>query len=208
MRFALPVFLISLILLMLSGCATPRVQLNGQVPLQPLCQGPGERLSALILWGPEWRPDQKDVPLREAAAHRGIERFFATSRCFAEGKVIRRDGRGEAGDLPSPETSALAAAKAHAADRLLVITVHELGPVVKLFSSPALLEGGTEVVLQVRSVSPADGRIDADFTTHWRDGGPWVIKGVATLEDDIACALQEALRPFGTQHCPAARVGE
>lgn len=209
MRCVLPIFLILLALLMLSGCATTRVRMSGQVPRQPLCQGPDEHLSALILWGPEWRPDQKDILLREAAAHRGIERFFATSQCFAEVKVIRHGDSGAGIEPPPLELSALSAADAGSPDRRLVITVRELGPVVKLLSSPALLEGGTEVVLQVRSVSPADGRVVADFTTHWQDGGPWVIKGVATLKDDIACALQEALRPSGAHlGCPATKVGE
>jgi len=209
MRLVLPVFLILLILLMLSGCATTRVRMSGQVPLQPLCQGPDEHLSALIIWGPEWRPNQKDVLPREAAAHHGIERFFATSRCFTEVKVIRRDGSGEGGDLSPLEISALAAAEPTSPDRLLVITVQELGPVVKLLSSPALLEGGTEVVLRLRAVLPADDHVAADFTTRWQDGGPWAIKGVATLEGDIACALQEALRPSTARlDCPVAKVGE
>jgi hypothetical protein len=204
----LPVVLISLALLMLSGCATTRVRMSGQVPAQPLCQGPDERISALIVWSPEWRPDQKDVLLREAAAHRGIERFFATSRCFASFRVIRQVGKRSPSDLPPPEIPALAAADPTTFDRRLVITVRELGPLVKLFASPALLEGGTEVLLQVRSLSPANGHIGADFTTHWQDGGPWVIKGVATLEDDIACALEKALRPSGEQFCPTAKVDE
>ncbi len=207
MRFFLTAFLISLTLLMLSGCATTRVRMSGQVPPQPLCQGPEESISALIVWSPEWRPEQKDVLMREAAAQRGIERFFTTSQCFARVRVMRRGDSGEANDLSLQEVPALTAA-AGAPDRRLVITVRELGPVVKLLSSPALLEGGTEVVLQVRSVSPADGHIGANFTTHWQDGGPWVIKGVTTLEHDITCALQEALRPSGALFCPAAKVGE
>lgn len=206
MRFVLPIFLISLTLLMLSCCARTRVQMSGQVPPQPLCQGPDERVSALIVWSPKWRPDQKDVLLREAAAHSGIVRFFATSRCFTEVRVIRRDGSGEADDLSPLEISALTAADAGTLDRLLVITVRELGPLVKLLSSPALVEGGTEVVLEVRSVSPGNGQITADFTTHWQNGGPWVIKGVATLEHDITCALQEALKPSGVRKCTAATV--
>ncbi len=201
MRFILPAFLISLTLLMLSGCATTRVQVSGQFPSQPLCQGPDERKSTLIIWSPEWRPDQKDVLLREAAAQRGIERFFTTSQCFARVRVIR-----QVSDLSLLEVPALTASAAGAPDRRLVNNVRELGPIVKLLSTLALFEGGTEVVLQVRFVSPADGHIDADFRTHWQNGGPWVIKGVATLEHDITCDLQEALWPSGVQFCMAAKV--
>jgi hypothetical protein len=78
---------------------------------------------------------------------------------------------------------------------VLFITVRELGPIVKIFSSPALLEGGTDVVLEIRAVSPSTGQTSANFIAHWQNGGPWVIKGVATLEQDIASALQEALKP-------------
>jgi hypothetical protein len=31
---------------------------------------------------PHWRPDQKEPPLREAAAQRGIEDFFAGLACM------------------------------------------------------------------------------------------------------------------------------
>jgi hypothetical protein len=37
---------------------------------------------------------------------------------------------------------------------VVTIAVRELGPVVKLLSSAALVEGGTEVVLQVSARSP------------------------------------------------------
>jgi hypothetical protein len=57
-----------------------------------------------------------------------------------------------------------------------------------------LVEGGTDVVLEIRAVSPSTGQITADFTAHWQNGGPWVFKGVSTLEQDMAAALQEALK--------------
>jgi hypothetical protein len=67
---------------------------------------------------------------------------------------------------------------------------------VNLFSSLALVEGGTDVVFEISAVSPSKtGQITADFTAHWENGGPWVIKGVSTLEQDMASALQEALKP-------------
>jgi hypothetical protein len=197
MRLVFSVSLILLALLVLSGCASTHFQVSGQVPQQPLCQRPGEQASALVFWGPNWRPNQKNVPLREATAQRGIERFFSTSECFAKVRVIRKVDDRESIDLPSVEVPALVATYASAPSHVLFITVRELGPVVKLFSPLALVEGGTDVVLQFRAVSPFTGQTTADFTTHWQNGGPWVIKGVATLEQDIACALQEALKPSG-----------
>jgi hypothetical protein len=160
-----------------------------------LCQQPGEKVSALILWGPEWRLDQKNPPRREAFAQRGIENFFSTSGCYAEVRVIRKLGDRESIDLPAAEVMALASAEASRPTRVLFITVRELGPVIKLFSSPALVEGGTDVVLEIRAMSPSTGQTTADFKAHWQNGGPWAIKGVASLEQDIASALREALRP-------------
>jgi hypothetical protein len=195
MRIVCSVSLISLALLVLSGCASTHFQITGQVAQQPLCQQPGEQVSALVFWGPKWRPDQKNVPRREAAAQRGIEQFFSTSECFAKVKVTRKVGDRESIELPAAEVPGLAASYASDPDRLLFITVRELGPIVKLFSSLALIEGGTDVVLEIRAISPSTGQITADFTAHWQNGGPWVIKGVSTLEQDMASALQEALKP-------------
>jgi len=131
--------------------------------------------------------------MREAAAQRGIERFFATSGCFSQAQVVRADR--PPGALSLPEIRGRAAAEPSAPSRVLLVTVRELGPIVKLLASLALVEGGTEVVLDIRSVAPARGEILADFTAHWEHGGPWVLKGVGTLEQDIGAALQAALKP-------------
>lgn len=193
MRFVCLQSMILLFVLVLSGCASTHCQISGQALKQPLCQHSDARASALVLWGPKWRPDQKDVPLREAAAQRGIEQFFSSSGCFAKAKIIRKTGYGKSIDLSTTEVRKLAAIYTPAANHILFITVRELGPIVKLLSSFALVEGGTEVVLDIQAVSPSTGQTTNSFTVHWQNGGPWVIKGVATLEQDIASALQEAL---------------
>ena len=195
MRIVCSLALILLSGLVLSGCASTHFQITGQAPRQPLCQGLNQQTSALVFWGPKWRPDQKNVPFREAAAQRGIERFFSTSKCFARFRIIRKIGDRESIDLPPLEASALAGVLGSTPSQLLFITVRELGPIVKLFSSLALVEGGTDVVLEIRAVSPSTGQTMANFTAHWQNGGPWVIKGVATLEQDMASALQGALKP-------------
>ena len=79
-------------------------------------------------------------------------------------------------------------------DRLIAIAVRELGPVVKLGSSVALVEGGTEVVLDVVEYKLANAT-PRSFSVHWLNGGPGVIKGVATLPQDIQAALAAALQP-------------
>jgi hypothetical protein len=190
-----------LLALVVTGCASTRFEAGGRPPGHCLCQGSGERVSAIVLWGPRWRPDQKDIPLREAAAQRGIERFFASSGCYASAQVLRTIDDRPAIELSAADVRAFAATQPSAPSRAVFITVRELGPIVKLFSSPALVEGGTDVVLDIRSTIPATGESLAEFRAHWQNGGPWVLKGVATLEQDIGSALQAALAPGG---CPRA----
>jgi hypothetical protein len=149
----------------LAGCASTTVNKTGPGAQERWCD---TSLRAIVQWDTEWRPDQKDVAAREAAAGRAIERFFAGSRCFAR-TVVRREGRVDP-NYP----------------RVVFITVRELGPVVRI--GPALFEGGTEVILDIRIPNTT-----ADFRIHWKDGGHLVLKGVGTLEEDMTAALEAAL---------------
>jgi hypothetical protein len=160
-----------------------------------LCQARSESLSALVLWGPIWRPDQKDVPQREEAARQGIESFFASSGCFARYEVRRLAGGGSAAMAQTQELLALAAATNPRPDRVLVVTVRELGPIVKLLGSAALVEGGTEVVLGLTAIDARSGASIASVQTHWRHGGAMVVKGTSSLPGDMSAALQAAMSP-------------
>src|SRR6202795_4945753 len=139
------------------GCASTKVETSGATPKEPLCQASREQLSALVLWGCVWRPDQKDVPLREEAAQRGLEDFFAKSGCFS--KVdIRRVSGGRPALVPSDqELLSIASTASPTPDRVVVVAVRELGPIVQLLGSPALVEGGTDVVLEVRVLNVRTG---------------------------------------------------
>ncbi|MEY3125752.1 MAG: hypothetical protein RLZZ573_2272, partial [Pseudomonadota bacterium] len=79
-------------------------------------------------------------------------------------------------------------------DKVVLITVRELGPIIKIGASLAMVEGGTEVVLGVSEFmhSKTDPRT---FTVQWRSGGPGVLKGVATLVQDMQAALAAGLQP-------------
>lgn len=177
------------------GCASTQFGSAGRMPEEPLCQGPSESISALVLWGTQWRPDQKEPALREAAAKRGIEDFFADSRCFVSARVLQTVNDRPALDVPLDELRGLTARERPPASRALFITIRELGPVLKVFNSLALLEGGTEVVFAVRSVDLATGRSTSDFEAHWQRGGPWFIKGTGALDVDLRTALAATLRP-------------
>ena len=162
-----------------AGTATTQVTLTP--PDQaPVCQ-PQAALKASVFWRIQWRADQKDVPEREAAAVQGITRFFADGGCFASAVVARADAGVTAFAVPP------------GSDLLIVLTVRELGPTVKLLSSAALVEGGTEVVVDVAVVRPGRREADREFSIRWQDGGPGVVKGVQTLPSDMAAALKAGL---------------
>jgi hypothetical protein len=157
-----------------------------------LCEASAGKLSALVYWGPQWRPDQKEPPLREAAALRGIQDFFANSRCVANAD-IRRLPSEAAATVPSDEQLLrLAAAVSPAADRVVLIVVRELGPKL-LIGIPVLVEGGTEVVIDVRVLDLHTSESLADVRTHWKNGGMFVVKGVKTLDQDMSAALRATL---------------
>jgi hypothetical protein len=182
-RLAAPLLLLGA--LWLGGCASTSVTLTPS-PQPPVCH---RTATALLLWAPQWRADQKDVPQREQAAAEGLRRFTEGTRCFARTEPLRID------DLSPDTITAHRIAAARRVDRVVVIAVRELGPVVKLLGSAALVEGGTEVVLDI-AVHDGFGVLPSrEFGVRWQNGGPGVIKGVASLPDDMRAALVAALKP-------------
>ncbi len=168
---------------LLAGCASTTVTLTPPDPLA-VCD---RSAAALVVWAPQWRPDQKDVAQREESAAAGLKDFLATSDCFARSELRRIP------DL-APATVRAQTTTNGQFTRVVAIGVRELGPTVKLLSSAALVEGGTEVVIQV-SVHSVPGAIQArEFTVHWRNGGPGVVKGVASLASDVQAALRAGLQ--------------
>lgn len=166
----------------LLGACTATTQVTLTPPAQSAICQPQAALKVLVLWRTQWRPDQKDLREREAAAAQGITRFFADASCFQAAVVERAD------------TSRSEFAVPAGSDLLLMLTVRELGPTVKLLSSAALVEGGTEVVVDVAQVLPGRRVPDRQFSIRWQDGGPGVVKGVQTLPLDMAAALKAGLQ--------------
>jgi hypothetical protein len=74
----------------------------------------------------------------------------------------------------------------------VLIVVRELGPKL-VIGIPALVEGGTEVVVDVRVLNARTSESMADVRTHWQNGGTFIIKGVKTLEEDMSAALRSTL---------------
>ncbi len=170
---------------LLAACASTGVTLTPS-PQAPVCD---RAATALVLWAPQWRPEQKDVAAREEAAASGLSDFFAGSGCFARTELRRVSSLS-----PTAAASDLAVSGARF-DRVVTIRVQELGPVVKLLSSASLVEGGTEVVLQISTQTWQSTDEPREFSVHWRHGGPGVIKGVGGLPADMSAALRSGLQP-------------
>lgn len=174
----------------LAGCASTKVEGTGAPLAQPLCTSSSTRVS--VMWAPLWRPDQKEPPLREAAAERGMARYVQSLPCAGSVRIHRLQ-QGEASvSLTAEEALALARAKGDEPDKVVLLTVRELGP--KLFIGlPTLVEGGTEVVLEARVVQAHPLATLAAPRMHWQKGGPFYIKGVKSLDLDMQTALSLTL---------------
>ena len=172
-----------------AGCATTTIDVAGTQLAGPLCSEGAPQVVVAVYWRPEWRADQKEPALREEAAARGIRDFLARSPCLAATTVVR---------VPAPAAMADAdllrwvANDAPAAQRVLAVVVRELGPRL-VVGGPTGIEGGTEVLVDLRVLDVAGARSLAQMRTHWRDGGSFVVKGVATLDRDLAAALAATL---------------
>ncbi len=169
-----------------TGCASTRIELRPEGALPSLCvtaQGGG---LTRVTWWPRWRPDQKEPAAREAMAEAGLRRVVMEGKCLGPATLRRRpaapaDGReADAGSPGQPPPA-----------RVLLVTVRELGPVLRL-GSGSIVEGETTVALELREVDPRTGDVRLR-SIDWRNGGPGVVKGVATLEDDIAEAFRRLL---------------
>lgn len=130
--------------------------------------------------------------MREDAAASGLTRFFASSGCFARAELR------QVSSLSAPAVNTELAASGGPFNAVVTIAVRELGPVVKLLSSASLVEGGTEAVLRVTARRLQPSSQPREFTVHWQHGGPGVVKGVASLPDDMSAALRSGLQPGTT----------
>jgi len=185
-------FTLAASLLALAGCASTRVESSGAPLQEPLCRAGMPAVATAVVWGTQWRPDQKEPALREAAALRGIEDFLGNTRCLAVTGVQRFPGGAE-----PPSDAQLrqqVAASPVRAERIVLIVVRELGPRLTV-GLPVIVEGGTEVLIDVRVLDPRQTAPMASTRTLWRHGGRFVIQGVQTLDHDMSAALRATLMP-------------
>jgi len=170
---------------LMAGCSATVATLNPS-PQKPVCE---RTSSALVLWDTQWRQDQKDIAEREFAAETGLRQFLVHSGCFAHSE-LRRMNINDLGPLKGSDDRF---------DKVIVISVREIGPIVMLFSAEGMIEGGTEVVLNITEYAPPELNPKRQFTVNWFNGGGFVIKGVESLPNDMQEALRAGMKPDGKQ---------
>lgn len=179
-------------LALMAGCASTKIEITGARPTQPLCRAGQPAVSTVIYWGTQWRPDQKEPLLREAAAQSGIEDFVRRAGCMDVVDIHRLPAA--LGAPTNEELLRLVTNLLPAPERVLLIVVHELGPRL-VIGIPAIVEGGTEVLIEVRLLNPKTAEPLTNTQALWQNGGPFVIKGVKTLNQDMSDALSAVLMP-------------
>ena len=176
------------------GCASTKVNYTGEAPTRAICQSSSESLSALVLWETQWRPDQKDVPQRELAFQQGLQHFFSQSGCYSAYELKRIPASKNGQNLNLTELLTQASSIKPKLNRIIVVTVSELGPVVRLLSSAALVEGATQVVFDLVATNVDAGTPIANFRMRWENGGSMVLKGLESLPQDVSAAMQVAMQ--------------
>jgi len=174
----------------MTGCASTTIEITGTRPTQPLCHAGQPAVSTMIYWGTQWRPDQKKSLLREAAAQIGIEDFVRRAGCMAVLSIQRLPAAISA--PTNEELRRLVTNLPPAPEQVLLIVVHELGPRL-VIGIPVIVAGGTEVQIEVRLMNPKTAEPLANTQALWQNGGPFVIKGVKTLNQDMSDALNAVL---------------
>lgn len=144
-----------------------------------------QKSSVLVLWGTAWRKNQKEPQLREEIASKTIASFFSNSKLFSEVKVLRTVSEKSAVELSDIEALNFSKEEKTKYDKIIFLRVEELGPLFNLNLSPILFEGATEVKLRVRVLDTNTTSLDYDIYSEWKNGGPFVIKGIKTLGDDM-----------------------
>lgn len=136
----------------------------------------------------------KNDHLAQAFLFCGSRGVGKTSSARILAKTINCFNRTEAIEACPAAVAAELSASNDRIDRVVTIEIRELGPVVKLLSSAALVEGSTEVVFHVGVHSPQPGAGAREFAVNWRNGGPGVVKGVESLPADLSAALRSGLQ--------------
>lgn len=174
----------------LLGCASTQFDVAGKKMPDPICKSGGPNISAVVYWATKWRENQKEPIVREEMAKNGISSAIGGVSCLNVLEI--KQVSWEQASAPSPNVISVVESSVGRTDRIVVIGVRELGPTLEI-GIPVFVKGGTEVLIDVRVIDVGSNQLLAEEQSHWRNGGPFVIKGIKTLEADIGSALLMSL---------------
>jgi hypothetical protein len=176
---------------LLSGCVVTQTAIHSTGVIPPLCQAHAKQESALVLWGTAWRTNQKERQLREEKASKAISQFFGTRSCYTKTTVLRTLAGRDPVTLSDIETIKLASVLPDGYNKIILLRIEELGPLLMIYLSPILWEGGSEAVFRVRILDVNSGSLDSDVDMHWKNTGAFVLRGTKHLEEDLKAALAQ-----------------
>ncbi len=183
-KYIYPLLLISS--LIINSCASTSIIYHKIGSSNSLCKNK----STLVLWGTAWRKDQKEKELREEIASKSLSKYLSSSKCFYNYKLLKEINGKSAITLSDIEAINFSKTLETNYDNIIFIRLEELGPLLNLNLSLVLFDGATEVKLRVRSVDTKTNSLEYDNQSQWKNGGPYVIKGINTLEQDMYDSLK------------------
>jgi hypothetical protein len=169
----------------LAACTTIDSQDGAVSGAPPLCKANSDLGFLVVAPLTHWRADQKEPQVREAIAEAAIKSSFAGLKCARSVEV-----RPIVGDQTLPE--ALDMARKAAATTLVVVTVHELGPIVNL-SIPVLWSGWSDVAFEFKAIDLKSGQSILELSRHRRVGGAFDLRGLGPLQAEFEAALMPLL---------------
>lgn len=158
--------------------------------------------SSLILWGTAWRSNQKEPEKRRSIARQAITDFFSSHFAVAPESILEQIHGRDPLTLSDAEILNFAQTSTRKWKVIVLIRVEELGPLILIYPSPILWEGGTETRMRIRVLNIAPPALKMDASVHRKDTGAFVLRGTGALDQDIALTLKEVFK----ETCKPGRV--
>jgi hypothetical protein len=166
------------------GCATVKMDMHSTGAGSPVLGSSSAADKVLVLWGTAWRSNQKEAGRREEIAAAGIAEFFNDKA------VVRKTIGGKSATLLSDsQIFQSEELKTSHFERVIVLRIEELGPILTFHLSPILWNGSTDVSLHVRVLDRPSISLISEIGVHWEKGGAFEVRGASKLKEGLKSAL-------------------
>lgn len=122
-------------------------------------------------------------------AGHAIEAYFKKQSCVSTIQIVKMIEGRRAIEHSDIELLKWARSGPNPVDSLILLRVEELGPLIILYPSPILWEGGSEVSLRVRVLNVRTSSLETDTSIQWKDTGAFVLRGTGPLERNLETVL-------------------